>query len=257
MSTTPRILRPTGAGRYVLLCDHASNIVPEELDGLGLAPSDLARHIGWDIGAAGITALLSEMLDAPAVLSAVSRLVIDCNRHPGAADLIPAISDGTRIPGNQSLNEADRAARIHAWFTPYHDAVESVLQARESSAAVPTTIVSVHTMTPSLNGVPRPWQIAVSSAADRSLADPLLAALKQPGDVEVGDNQPYDLDAAVDFSVPFHAWRRGWPHVQVEFRQDEVADAAGQLLWARRFAQALMDLPIPASEPVAFARHVQ
>jgi predicted N-formylglutamate amidohydrolase len=95
-------------------------------------------------------------------------------------------------------------------------------------------------MTASLAGKPRPWKIALSSHLDRSLADPVLAALRRPGDVVVGDNQPYDLDPAVDYSIPFHALRRGLPHVQVEFRQDETTETTAQRQWALRFAHALM-----------------
>jgi predicted N-formylglutamate amidohydrolase len=143
------------------------------------------------------------------------------------------------IPGNLTLTEAARAARIQRWFHPYHDAVESVFLERESRG-VPSIAVSIHSMTPSLAGQPRPWQIAISSHLDRRLADPVLAALRRPADVAVGDNQPYDLDPEVDYSVPFHALRRGLPHIQVEFRQDEIQDATTQYQWALRFAQALM-----------------
>jgi len=228
------ILRRGGASRFVFLCDHASNHVPDELSGLGVAAEELERHIGWDIGAAGVTEVLSEYFDAPAILCGVSRLVIDCNRQLDARDLIPEASDGTVIPGNLGLGAAARVERVERWFRPYHDAVEAVLGERGASI-----VVSIHSMTPTLRGVARPWQIALSSYLDRSLTDPVLAALRAPGDVEVGDNQPYDLDPAVDYSVPFHAMRRGLPHVQVEFRQDEVADAGSQRLWALRFAAAL------------------
>jgi predicted N-formylglutamate amidohydrolase len=238
--TAARILRPRGSGRFVLFCDHAGNHVPPELRDLGLPPSELARHIAWDIGAAGVTEALSESFDAPAILSNASRLVIDCNRHLDAPDLIPEVSDGTVIPGNLDLSEAARAARIERWFHPYHDAVESVFLERESTG-LPTIAVSIHSMTPSLAGQPRPWQIAISSHLDRRLADPVLAALRRPGDVVVGDNQPYDLDPEVDYSIPFHALRRGLPHIQVEFRQDEILDVATQYQWARRFAQAVME----------------
>lgn len=229
-----RILRRGGASRFVFLCDHASNHVPAELGGLGVAVEELERHIGFDIGAAGVTEVLSEYFDAPAILCGVSRLVIDCNRQLDAHDLIPEVSDGTVIPGNLGLDAAARSARIERWFRPYHDAVEAVLVEREGSV-----VVSIHSMTPTLRGVARPWQIALSSYVDRSLAEPVLAALRAPGDVVVGDNQPYDLDPAVDYSVPYHAMRRGLPHVQVEFRQDEVADADSQRRWALRFAAAL------------------
>ena len=238
---TPRILRPRGSGRLVLFCDHASNYIPPELHNLGLPPSELARHIAWDIGAAGVTAALSEIFDAPAILSGASRLVIDCNRHLEASDLMAEISDGTAIPGNLHLDEAARTARIERWFHPYHDAVESVLLERQARG-VPSIAVSIHSMTDSLAGERRPWQIALSSHLDRSLTGPVLAALRHPGDVVVGDNQPYDLDPRVDYSIPFHAIRRGLPHLQVEFRQDEIPDASTQHRWALRFAQALRSL---------------
>lgn len=238
--TAARILRPLASGRFVLFCDHASNYIPEELHHLGLPAPELARHIAWDIGAAGVTEALSEIFDAPAILCNTSRLVIDCNRQLHAPDLIPEVSDGTVIPGNLYLTEAARAARIERWFHPYHAAVESVLLEREARSA-PSIAVSIHSMTPSLAGQPRPWQIAISSHLDRRLADPVLAALRRPGDVAVGDNQPYDLDPEVDYSIPFHALRRGLPHIQVEFRQDEIQDATTQYQWALRFAQTLME----------------
>jgi predicted N-formylglutamate amidohydrolase len=237
--TAARILRPLGSGRFVLFCDHASNDIPEELHDLGLPASELARHIAWDIGAAGVTEVLSEIFDAPAILCNTSRLIIDCNRQLHAPDLIPEVSDATLIPGNLNLSEAARASRIQRWFHPYHDAVESVLLEREARG-VPCIAVSIHSMTPSLAGQPRPWQIAISSHLDRRLAEPVLAALRRPGDVNVGDNQPYDLDPEVDYSIPFHALRRGLLHIQVEFRQDEIQDATTQYQWALRFAQTLM-----------------
>ena len=235
----PRVVRPQGTGRFVFFCDHASNYIPAELHDLGLPASELARHIAWDIGAAGVTEALSEIFDAPAILSNASRLVIDCNRRLTASDLIPEVSDGTVIPGNLRLSDAAKAARIERWFHPYHNAVESILVERETRG-VESIAVSVHSMTPFLAGQPRPWKIALSSHLDRSLADPVLAALRRPGDVAVGDNQPYDLDPEVDYSIPFHALRRGLPHIQVEFRQDEITQTTTQRHWALGFARAVM-----------------
>ena len=238
--TTPLILRPQGAGRFVLFCDHASNDIPAELDHLGLQASERSRHIAWDIGAAGVTTALSEILDSPAILSSTSRLVIDCNRQLFAEDLIPEISDGTRIPGNLHLSETARAIRIERWFDPYHNVIESVLLNREMRG-VPSVVVSVHSMTAVLAGEPRPWHIAISSHLDRRIAEPVLAALRRPGDIVVGDNQPYDVNPETDYSIPFHALRRGLPNVQVEFRQNEILDTTAQYQWALRFAQVLMD----------------
>ena len=234
----PLILRPPGPSGFVLLCDHASNHVPEEFQNLGLPAAELARHIAWDIGAAGVTEALSEVFEAPAILCNTSRLVIDCNRQLNDPGLIPEVSDGTAIPANMHLPETARAQRVERFFRPYHDAIESVLVEREERG-VASIVVSIHSMTPALAGNHRPWQIAVSSFLDRSLADPLLASLRQPGDIVVGDNEPYDLDPRVDYSVPHHALRRGLQHLQIEFRNDLIADQWGQHQWALRFASAL------------------
>lgn len=240
-----RVLRPEGSSLVVLVCDHASNDIPVALYNLGLPASELARHIAWDIGAAGVTEALSEILDAPAILSGVSRLVIDCNRQLGSPGLIPEVSDGTPVPGNMHLADAARAKRIESWFAPYHDAIERALAEREVRG-VESILISIHSMTPSLGGQSRPWKIALSSHLDRRLADPMLAALRLLED-PVGDNEPYAVDPAVDYTTPVHAVRRGWQHLQVEFRQDEVAAPDAQRRWAQRFAQALA-VVVPAGK---------
>ena len=237
-----QILRREGKGRFIIFCDHASNRIPAELDNLGLLESEFDRHIAWDIGAAGVTTELSDILDAPAILCGTSRLVVDCNRQRYAHDLIPEVSDCTTVPGNRNLSEAARQLRIEQWFDPYHAAIESVIADRETRG-LPSIALSIHSMAAWLGGMTRVWQIALSSHNDRSLAEPMLEALRRPGDVTVGDNQPYNLDPAVDYTIPFHAMRRKMPYLQVEFRQDEVAGTAGQIRWARRFADSLTRLP--------------
>jgi len=238
--TAARVLRPQGQGRFVFMCDHASNHVPAELGDLGLPKSELVRHIAWDIGAAGVTEALSELLDAPAILCKTSRLVIDCNRQLDSEALIPAVSDGIAVPGNISLSDESRLARIRQWFRPYHDAVERVMIER-TAHRIETVVVAIHSMTPRFEGRLRPWQIALSSYADRRLADAVLAALRAPGDLVVGDNEPFRLEPDVDYSIPFHALRRGMRHLQVEFRQDEITDAVEQRRWASRFAEVLLE----------------
>jgi len=237
-------LRPDGGGGFVIYCDHASNRIPEGLNRLGLKQADLARHIAWDIGAGGVAAILSEMLDAPAVLCATSRLVVDCNRNLDAHDLIPEISDGTTIPGNIGLSRLEKEARIARWFIPYHLAVEEMVEARLASGRASGRAVmalSIHSMTENLGGSARPWPVSISSYGDRRWAEPMIAALRNMGEKNVGDNQPYALDPQFDFSTPLHAMRRNLPYLQVEFRQDEVAGPSGREKWARRFAQALAE----------------
>src|SRR5262245_25337978 len=109
-----------GAGApFVITCEHASAAVPPEYADLGLRRDQLGEHIGWDIGAAAVTEELSRLLAAPAVLSAVSRLVVDCNRDLPDHDLMPCESHGVIIPGNASIDAAERAARLASFYTPY------------------------------------------------------------------------------------------------------------------------------------------
>lgn len=232
--TTYIVRRADARGALLIVCDHASNFVPAEYKKLGLTDSELARHIGWDIGAAAIAELLSERFDSPALLCGTSRLVIDCNRQLNCFDLIPPISDATVIPGNQDISLQERQSRIDRFFQPYHDAIEAMIGRRQ-----PSIFLSVHSMADRMKGIARPWPIALSSFEDRSLVDPLLAALRDRREYSVGDNEPYSLDPTVDYTTPYHAIRRGLRHLQVEFRQDEIESEDGQKLWAGRFGDAM------------------
>ena len=95
----------------ILLCDHASNAVPAEYGDLGIAPAQFARHIAYDIGARDLTLGLAARLNAPAVLSRFSRLLIDPNRGLDDPTLIMRISDGAVVPGNRHVDEVERLIR--------------------------------------------------------------------------------------------------------------------------------------------------
>ena len=224
-----------GRGNAVLVCDHAANRVPHRLGNLGLDAVQLADHIGWDPGAAAVARHLSAQLDAPLVLSAYSRLVIDCNRPLRSAESIPQQSAGVVVPGNHGLSPAQQESRVHALFRPYHEAIEQVLDARLPR---PSFLLSIHSFTPIWNGQPRPWHIGVSAWRDQRLAALLLDALNQAGDVIVGDNQPYPIEAEFDYTVPVHGEARGLPSVMLEIRQDGLRTAADVARWATRVAQA-------------------
>lgn len=218
----------------MIVCDHASNFIPSHLKQLGLPSDQLRRHIAYDIGAAPIAEILSQRFDSPVVLCGTSRLVIDCNRQLTAFDLIPEVSDGTEIPGNKNLSTIERQSRVEEYFNPYHAAIEQIVRSRSD-----ITFLSVHSMTDRMRGISRPWPISLSSFEDRTLVNPLLTILRAGNTFAVGDNEPYDLDPKVDYSTPQHAIKRGLPHLQVEFRQDEVATHEGQKVWAGRFGDAL------------------
>ena len=227
-----------GAAPVLLTCDHASNAVPRSLAGLGLAPELLQRHIGWDIGAAAVTRRLAQTLAAPAVLSGYSRLVIDCNRDPEDATSIPATSDGVAVPGNRELTPAARAERRRACFAPYHDAIAARLEAMLAAGRVPA-LLSIHSFTPVMAGVARPWHVGILWDKDPRLPVPLLAALGADPALVVGDNQPYSAREPAGYTVRHHAVARGLPHVAIELRQDLIATAEGAAGWAERLAAAL------------------
>jgi predicted N-formylglutamate amidohydrolase len=235
-----RVANPDGAAPLLIVCDHASNTVPQALGSLGLTGEALSDHIGWDPGAAVIAERLAHRFDAPAVLSGFSRLVVDCNRYPHDPASMPEVSDGRVVPGNRGLTPADRQARLAAVFTPYHAAIAARLDGFAARGVCPL-VLSVHSMTDSLGGVHRPWPVALSWRHDARLAPALIAALRADG-IDAGDNQPYGLDPGEDYTVPEHAMRRGLAHLQVEFRQDLVSHAAGARDWADRFARALAPL---------------
>lgn len=232
------LLRAHGTSDIFLTGDHAGRIIPRRLRQLGVADGELERHIAWDIGIAGVTEHLSAVLDATAILQRYSRLAIDCNRDPAWVSAMPAVSEFTRIPGNEGLSDADRSARVAAIFTPYHDRIRALLDAR-AAAGRRTVFVAMHSFTPSFKGERRDMQVGVLFNNDVRLAAVLLDLLRAEGDLIVGENEPYAITDSSDYSVPTHAEARGLVHVEIEIRQDLIADAAGQAAWADRFARLL------------------
>lgn len=230
-------LRPDGRSDFVILVDHASRRIPKCLTGLGLPESELSRHIAWDIGALAVARLVSDMLDAPLVAQNYSRLVIDCNRDPVTESAIPAVSEYTEIPGNQSLSADSRKIRIDRVFTPYHEHIRALLDERQRQGRR-TILIAQHSMTDCFKGQRREMQSAVMYNRDGRFALPLRDALSEGG-VIVADNQPYAMTDATDFTLPNHGEKRGLLHAGIEIRQDLLANEAGQAEWARRVAAAL------------------
>lgn len=229
------IVNAGGAGSAVLVCDHASNRLPRRLGTLGLGALHLADHIAWDPGAADVARRLSDLLDAPLVLSGYSRLAIDCNRPLDSPESIPARTDGVPVPGNEMLTPANRQLRIEALFTPYHRAIRELLDRR---ADRPSLLLSIHSFTPVLAGERRPWSIGFAHGRDRRLAALMVGAMSRDAGFVVGDNQPYSVEDTFDHTIPVHGEDRGLPHVLVEIRQDGIAAPAAAAAWAERLATA-------------------
>src|SRR5579863_6857822 len=227
-----------GKSPFLLVADHAGNLIPRALGRLGVSEAELQRHIAWDIGIAGLGCLLADALDAALIKQNYSRLVIDCNRPLDAASSIPKISEDTSIPGNVGLDERNKAARATAIFRPYHDRIEAELN-RRRQAGHNTALVSLHSFTPVFKGVARPWHAAVLYNRDPRFAHRLIALLNAEKEFTIGDNAPYTVSDATDYTIPVHAERRGLHHVLIEIRQDLIADEDGQREWALRLARLL------------------
>jgi predicted N-formylglutamate amidohydrolase len=232
------VVNEAAAGPWVLTCDHAANRVPRHLSKLGVTDADLARHIGWDIGAASVTRGLAAGLNAWAILQNYSRLVIDCNRPPGAPSSIPLRSERTDIPGNIGLSPADAEQRRVEIFAPYHDAITAHLDARVAAGRA-AFLVTMHSFTPVYDNVVRPMHAAVLYNREKRLAHALLQLLRAEPGLVVGDNEPYSVDDHSDYGINVHGEHRGLPCVEIEIRQDLIADTKGQAAWIDRFARLL------------------
>ncbi|MBB4314509.1 N-formylglutamate amidohydrolase [Roseospira marina] len=234
------VLNPDAQRPVLLICDHAGHRLPQALGTLGLDNADLHRHIAWDIGAAAVTRHLARRLDVCAVLATYSRLVIDLNRVPGAADSIPAVSDNTPVPGNQNLTEAEEEARITGLFHPYHAEITRRLHHLWRATGQAPVLFSIHSFTPTMTcgGPPRPWHIGVLWDSDGRLALPLMEGLAHDPDLIVGDNEPYS-GWVVGYTVAAHAGSAGLARAAIEIRQDLIATEAGAADWAGRLASIL------------------
>ncbi len=241
-----------GASPLLLVADHAGNSAPRALGRLGVAAPEWQRHIAFDIGIAGAGRILADALDATLIQQTYSRLVIDCNRPPGAPTSIPEISELTPIPGNVALSDTQKEARALAIFRPYHARIETELERRRQAGRA-AALIALHSFTPVFKGVARAWHVALLYDRDPSLAHRLLALLQQEPGLVVGDNQPYFVSDTTDYTIPVHGERRGLPHALIEIRQDLIADDSGQRKWAgilaRLLPQAYADLT--ASNPTA------
>lgn len=228
-------------GRLLLLCDHASNAVPAFVGGdLGLPEAEMRRHIAYDIGARGVTLGLARRLEAEALLTRFSRLVIDPNRGEDDPTLVMRLYDGTVIPGNRHATAAEVERRLERLHRPYHRAVEAALEHTLAEGRTPA-IVSIHSFTPQLKGrPPRPWHIGVLWHRDARLAHPLMERLRGQG-LCVGDNEPYSGELEGD-TLSRHGTARGLPHVLIEIRQDLIATPEGEDAWAERLAPVISDV---------------
>lgn len=229
-----RIIHETGDIPLILLCEHASNRVPEKLHHLGIAESDLQRHFAIDVGAGAVTERMAALLGCAAVLCNFSRLVIDCNRKPDLPAAITLQEDGVTISGNHGLSPADRQVRIDEIFVPFHTAVAQQISRLEKKFKQPPLILSIHSFTPQYRAMPlpRPWHIGIVWNTEKTVSHSILEFLRSHQELEVGNNEPYSLIPPPGVTLPtytieHHADAAGRSGFVVEIRNDEIVTPRG------------------------------
>ncbi len=229
---------PSGRSPFLLIGDHAGSAIPKHLGSLGVNETDRARHIAWDIGVRELGVMLAHRIDAAFIHQHYSRLVIDCNRDPHSPEAIPNLSGDTPIPGNADISNDTRLERIAAIHEPYQNAIAVEIDRRDSMGH-PTILVALHSFTPSLAGVSRPWDIGVlHDGRQDGFARALIDALRRDEMLEVSDNEPYRMDST-DYTVPLHAFERGLLYAELEIRQDLITFPPGQARWCSILANVL------------------
>jgi predicted N-formylglutamate amidohydrolase len=238
-----------GKSPFLIVCDHAGNYLPRCLKMLGLAQVECERHIAWDIGAGAVACMLGDAFGATVIRQHYSRLAIDCNRTPGWETSIVQVSERTAVPGNIGLSKPEIDARVREIFQPYHDRIALELDRRRQAGRA-TALIAMHSFTPVYDSVARPWHIGILYNRDARLAQVLIDLLRCEQGLIVGDNEPYRVTDTSDYTIPIHGEQRGLPHVEIEIRQDLLADEDGQRRWASILARLL---PEAYERVIAFA----
>lgn len=233
------VINPLGRGDFVLVCEHASNAIPDALSNLGLTAAVLDTHIAWDPGALPVARAMARLLDAPLVAPSISRLVYDCNRAPDAPDAIPVRSETVDIPGNAGLGEDQRRERAERYYVPFRDALSGCLDARMDGPRRPV-LLTIHSFTPVYAGVRREVQLGILHDADTRFADALLAAAEAEFSLVIRRNEPYGPRDGVTHTLATHGVRRGLLNAMIEIRNDLIVSADDRRTVAARLSRCVV-----------------
>lgn len=226
LAITPALVEGRSArGRFVFVCEHASNALPEGMGDLGLTAEELRAHIAWDPGALPLARGLAQRLSGTLVAARLSRLVYDCNRPPDAPSAMPVQSEHYRIPGNEGLAPEARAARARAVYLPFHEAVRREIVRRLALGIAPV-LVTVHSFTPVWFGRPRAVELGVIHDADARLAEAVALEARARSSLVTALNEPYSAADGVTHTLRLQALPYGIPNVMLELRNDLIADPA-------------------------------
>ena len=221
----------------LLVCEHAGQEIPSQLDGLGLPEGAIDLHIGWDIGAEPLARAIATELGAPLILQRYSRLVIDCNRPPGTEGSIPHRTGGVNVPGNRDLCRSEVEARRREVFDPYDRAIKAALARNDV-----TSVFSIHSFTADFPGQDRPWDAGFLTRKDEATAHALMQHLRKAApNLTLALNEPYRIEDESDWLIPRYAEARGLRHSLIEVRNHHILESAGQSQWATLLAQAIQE----------------
>ncbi|VVO33755.1 N-formylglutamate amidohydrolase [Pseudomonas fluorescens] len=221
----------------ILVCEHASPYIPAQLERLGLSAEAAREHIAWDIGAHALAQQLSKTLGATLISAGYSRLLIDLNRPLEAPDSIPERSEVYEVVGNQNLDDATRQYRRDCLFTPFHQKLSALIDARVAAGRA-VRIIGIHSFTPMYFGQPRTLEIGVLYARAHAYAHRLLEGLAAQG-LKVAANQPYEINPLEDMTVPFHGDKRGIDAALIEVRNDLLRTPDAVQSWSDVLAPLL------------------
>jgi len=237
------VLNPDARHSVFLICDHASNNIPPEFDNLGVKSADRQGHVAWDIGTADVTRVLSEELNARAVLGSISRLVVDYNRQPDAPDVIAEETHGVVVPGNSGLVSQQRKDRFQRFYNQYHKTIDQYLS--RSGASV---LVSIHSFSHDIEPVSRDFDIGLLFDEFEPLARSFAKHLTKYG-LRVRLNEPYSGRADVISSAQTHGRRYHLPNYEIEINQRLVSTHLKTLAFGRKMVPAVAWLGQAAQQP--------
>ena len=232
------IFNADSSSNLLFTSDHNGSAIPTKLKNLGVPLNELRRHVAYDIGIDAVAHALSARFNATLIVANYSRLVIDCNRHPGSAGSIPSVSDNTVVPGNKNLSDDDIKSREDEIFDAYHSSVGNRISIMRSENKNPI-LISLHSFTPVIGGQFRPWEIGILFKDDERLSAPLIKKLREQKELNIGDNKPYSGSEPAGYTIDYHVEPLNLLSVAVEFRQDLIEFESGAVRWANIFGDAL------------------
>lgn len=240
ISNEPAALVENAGGKsdVILICEHAGRQLPGFIGSLGVDDEVMSSHIAWDLGAAELSRILSEIVDAPLIMQRYSRLVYDCNRSFEAVDAIVERSDDVFIPENSGLSASQRQKRHDMVYQPFFQAVTDIIENLMASGR-PPVIVTIHSFTPVYKGVRRTVELGILHDSDTRLADSLLSLTQEVDGYRAARNEPYSAEDGVTHTLITHGIKNKLPNVMLEIRNDLLSDTSAQETWAKRLASLI------------------